>query len=193
MEGTNIYLKDPNISNIHSYYGNGCPNEWGSDGTTGSTTSCETRLTTTFDGEYQKNGTYYNYQSSSLETGATLSTESSVIPDTFCPLGWQLPYSGTGGDYYDKSRSYKYLVNTYGITSSTQGNSALRSYPFSYILGGFYGFDQGRLYLLSTTGAGFYWSNTVSSTANSYRFALDGIYAFREAAMNNKTYAYPLR
>ena len=117
-----------NRTGDHTYYGNGCETD-----SSGSRVACSTRLSTTKDGESQSIGVYYTpkaifagYDLSTAQAGAT-------IPDSFCPLGWQLPYSGTGGDYSDQSRSWKYLlVEAYGYSSALPSFS----YPTSIILSG---------------------------------------------------------
>ncbi|MBR2600754.1 hypothetical protein IKE07_01270, partial [Candidatus Saccharibacteria bacterium] len=164
MEGTNIKYKDTSRNNDHTYIGNGCPNDWDStDGTNkgGSPVSCSTNLAETYDSETQIIGVYYNYPASASGSSIGISGENIVVPDSFCPLGWQLPYSGTGGDYYDKSKSLAYLNGRYGYSSSAHGAQGMRSYPFSYILSGTYVNYIGTLFFLDR--AGDYWSNTYIS------------------------------
>ena len=174
MAGTNIYFPDTDSSHDHTYYGNGCPNRqdqtipdtWG-----GSEVACSTRLIQTYDGETQKIGTYYDGQAGSAGSGDALRQEDNAnYPDTFCPLGWQLPYSGTGGDYYDKSRSLRKLFDTYSITYNDGGTTQVnkvRSYPFSFIYSGSYHWTTGRLYYLEITGR--YWTGSVINTTGAYR------------------------
>ena len=153
---------DSDVSHDHTYYGNGCPNAW-SDG---SITPCSDsdgggRFTNTADSETQEIGTYYSFAASTSGTGGTMTTSNTNSPDTFCPLGWQLPYSGTGGDYYDKSKSRKYLFTIYGIENNPIGSSKTRSYPISKILSGFYFSAWGKLYYKN--GVAYYWSSTVNN------------------------------
>lgn len=162
VEGTNIQIIDNNSTHDHTYYGNGCPNQWDSqnpDGRGGSPVSCETDMINTIDNETLKIGTYYSVQAATGSTGYSYDDPDTLIPDTFCPLGWQLPYSGTGGDYYDKSKSWRYLFATYNIAEYTQANNfKIRSYPFSYTLAGRYEWNYGRLFELTRIGG--YWSDT---------------------------------
>ena len=142
---------DNNETHDHTYYGRGCSNYWGTEGLGGSATPCADsdaggRYVNTYDGETQKNGTYYHFQSAVAGSWTSESGDNKNSPDTFCPLGWQLPYAGTGGDYYDKSRSWKYLLAKYTITDDSTGSNALRSFPFSYIFSGYLHFGMGRLY-----------------------------------------------
>ena len=157
VEGTDVKTgnTDSNTGHDHTYYGNGCPNDWGTDGDGGSNKSCSTRIIGTRDGENQKTGTLYDLQAATSGTNGSAPT-GDLTPDTFCPLGWQLPYGGTGGDYYDKSRSWEYLFNEYSLGSGVSGANAVRSYPMSYILPGVYNWITGLLYFQDRNG--YYWS-----------------------------------
>ena len=171
--------KDGVVTNDHSYYGRGCKNGWGTSGEGGSQTPCADsdaggRYVTTADGETQKNGTYFNFQAATGGAGGAMAADKTDSPDTFCPLGWQLPYSGTGGDYYDKSKSWKYLFNYYSLTDSQAGVTKLKSYPFSYVYSGSYYWHTGRLYRQSSNG--FYWSSTViTNSTSAYRLASSAV------------------
>ena len=180
MEGTPADLTthtDGNQLHDHTYYGRGCSNAWGTDGEGGSQTPCADsdaggRYVKTADNETQKNGTYYHFQAATSGTGATVSTANANSPDTFCPLGWQMPYSGTGGDYYDKSRSWNKLFTEYNITfgdGTAKDATKIKSYPFSYVYSGLYHWVKGRLYTQSSNG--YYWSPTVVSNTSAYRLA----------------------
>ena len=167
---------DVDITHNHTYYGNGCPNGWGTDGDGGSTTPCSTRIVQSSDDENQKNGTYYTFQAASSGSGATIATQNTNIPDTFCPLGWQLPYGGTGGDYYNKSKSWHYLLSTYNIQfndGSIDDANKLKSFPLSYINSGILNWNNGRLYYLNkiSSGTGLYWSSTTWSNDSAFRLS----------------------
>ena len=163
--------KDGTLTNDHSYYGRGCKNGWGTDGDGGSQTPCADsdaggRYVKTADNETQKNGTYYNFQAATVGAGGAMATDKTDSSYTFCPLGWQLPYSGTGGDYYDKSKSWNYLFNKYSIVDDGTSATKVKSYPFSYVYSGNYRWHTGRLYSQSNNGR--YWSSTVVSSASAY-------------------------
>ena len=167
VEGTPADLtiyKDSDVTHDRTYYGNGCPNDWGEGGVTGSKTPCTTRIVETVGGEDQKNGTYYPYQAATSGTGGAMSTENSNSPDTFCPLGWQLPYGGTDGDYYDQSKSFRYLFNEYGYGNNQHGINGFASYPLDNVWGGYYTWSTGMLYAQGKVG--IYWSTTVVSNEN---------------------------
>ena len=173
MEGTNIYFPDTDRTHDHTYYGNGCPNRqdqtipdtWG-----GSEVACSTRLTQTYDGETQKIGTYYDGQAGSSGSGETVAEENANYPDTFCPLGWQLPYAGTGGDYYDKSKTWRFLYNTtYHYVSGAGIGNTISSYPFSEVYSGYMNGDVQRYFAMGSTV--LHYSSTKLRTAY-YDFSL---------------------
>ena len=153
----------------HTYYGNGCSKSEYPEGETGSITPCSTRIVQDGNGESQKNGTYYHFQAATVGTGGAMAIENTNSPDTFCPLGWQLPYSGTGGDYYDKSRSWNYLFDTYGISYNPSGASEVakvKSYPLSYVFSGIFFWIRGQLSLQDSDG--YYWSSTIANSTTAY-------------------------
>ena len=167
MEGTNInYIQDGNTAHDYTYYGNGCPDLWSGSG---SSVACSSNTETTIDGETQEIGVYYDFQAASAGTGSSIGTANANTPDTFCPLGWQLPYDGSGGDYYDKSKSWRYLFASYSLAINPGNSSssvAMRSYPFSMILAGDFTWYKGVLYVMTTNA--YFWSSTVSSETKSY-------------------------
>ena len=160
MAGTPADLtlhKDTNSLHDHTYEGNGC--------STTSTTPCSDHIVSTYDNEDQKNGTYYTFQASTSGSGAGLSTKNTNAPDTFCPLGWQMPYSGTGGDYYDKSKSWAFLLNKYGYGPDASGFAGFASYPLSNIRSGSYYWYRGLLQYMKTNI--LQWSITTKYNASS--------------------------
>ena len=190
--------KDGTVTNDHTYYGRGCKNGWGTGGDGGSQTPCADsdaggRYVTTVDGETQKNGTYYNFQAATVGAGGAMATDKTDSPYTFCPLGWQLPYSGTGGDYYDKSRSWNYLFKTYSIAfgdGTATDATKIKSYPFSYVYSGRYYWAAGRLY--DQKNAGVYWSSTVVSSDAAYGLATWSL-GVNPAYTGNKAFGYAVR
>ena len=165
MAGTDISDKaDGLVAHDHTYFGNGCP---GDDSQPESYESCSSKTEPTFDGETQNIGSYYNFQAATASSGVVLSEANTIAPDTFCPLGWQMPYSGTGGDYYDKSRSMKYLFETYGLLDDQHSAEEYLSYPFSNTRSGRIRFDVAGLRFVGT--AGFFHPVTVAGGGNMYR------------------------
>ena len=155
-----ISQTDDDPTHDHTYYGNGCPNQW----MVTDDRPCTTRIVKDKNNEDQKNGTYYNFAASSSGTGGTITADNTNSPDTFCPLGWQLPYSGTGGDYYNKSRSWAFLLTKY-----ENGLAGFPYYPFSYVFSGFYYWASGYGKAYDMTYGGTYWSLTNSNSTNAYR------------------------
>ena len=188
--------QDPEHDN--TYYGKGCKNSWGASGSNGSITPCPDsdaggRFVTTFDNETQKNGTYYHFQAVTSGSGAATTGANANAPDTFCPLGWQLPYTGTGGAYYDKSRSWNYLFTTYGISyndGAEPDENMIRSYPFSYTFAGRFVWTTGRLYYQSNNGN--YWSSTSIGIQTTYSLGTWSP-AVRTTEQNMKAYGNNVR
>ena len=152
----------------HTYYGNGCPNVWDTSIPNtygGSNVACSTRIVKDGNNEDQKNGTYYNSQAATSGASAAITTDNTNSPDTFCPLGWQLPYGGTGGDYYDKSRSMYYLFGKYSYVSASS-SPKIRTYPISYIPAGDYYWGKGLLY--NQTFHISAWLITIKDAGNNY-------------------------
>ena len=171
MEGTNVETGniDTDIAHDHSYYGNGCSNDQYPSGEDGSPVSCSTRIVRDYNNDNQKNGTYYHFQAATSGSGGAITTDNTNSSDTFCPLGWQLPYSGTGGDYDDKSRSWNHLFKSYSLhigDGTATDATKIKSYPFSYVYSGNYIWYTGRLYDQSNDGS--YWSSTVVSSTHAY-------------------------
>ena len=188
-----VQFKDVNVQHDHTYYGMGCSNSWGEEGLGGSDVPCTTRIVPTVDDGNQKNGVYYTFQASISGSGASVTSSNKNSPDTFCPLGWQLPYSGTGGDYYDKSRSWDYLFTAYSIsfnTGATADATKIKSYPFSYVYPGYYDWATGRLYSLGTsTGL---WASTVNNSTGAY-FMATWSTAVHSNLTTNRARGYTLR
>ena len=185
MEGTpadlTVYADDA-INHNHTYYGNGC---YGSQAE-GVKTPCSTRLTDTADGETLENGTYYHFQAATAGTGAAIETDNTNTPDSFCPLGWQLPYGGSGGDYYDQSKSGKYLLVQYGAWDNTEGLKMLK-YPLSFVYAGGYNWEIGTL---NSFGAGgYYITSTIHTWRSMYRISTS---SFRYVT-DPKYFGNPLR
>ena len=173
VEGTDVTQYAASDSNQNrTYYGKGCPNVWdnskASEGYGGSPVSCSVSTVKTSDNEYQMVGTLYTYRAANSGSGNDQLADNNNSPDTFCPLGWQLPYSGTGGVYYDQSKSWNYMFSFYDINVSESGSANARSYPVSFIYSGY--FLNGGL---SGVGSGnVSWTITKYNLNRAYRFIL---------------------
>ena len=172
MAGTTISQIDTDDLNDHSYYGNGCRRDEYPEGANGCTKSGTGRLVTSVDGDTISMGTYYNFQAATSGAGGAITTDNTNSPDTFCPLGWQLPYSGTGGDYYHQSRSIYDLFTTYSIpvgeaAPDWSSLDSIVSYPLSIARAGHYLWTTGLLYNLGHSV--IYWSLTTLNDTRAYR------------------------
>ena len=181
VEGTNVNYIDKQQNTDHTYFGNGCSNPYGTDGDQGSTTACSSNLTSTGDSKVQSMGVYYNYQAAVSGSGPTTNVDNVNASDTFCPLGWQLPYGGSGGDYYNQSKSWRYLLTAYNyvISAGTMNNPdapKVAKYPFSFIYGGSFSWAVGVLYQLGLRGD--YRDMTNRGASNAYSLLLGPTYMF---------------
>ncbi|MBR2601029.1 hypothetical protein IKE07_02760 [Candidatus Saccharibacteria bacterium] len=172
MEGNDIHFPDSRIDVNKTAYINGCGHsyvdDWPDDSHNGCGKAGSTRLITSRDNDTQKNGTLFDYYAATSGSGGdALSTINTNAPDTFCPLGWQMPYSGSGGDYYDKSKSWSFLFNAYHIENNSAGGIKLNTYPLHVALSGLYMFNLG--YAFAQGGSGIYWTDTVYALSASYR------------------------
>ena len=175
VAGTDVDYPESNIYKDHTYYGNGCATE----GTTGSTTACSSKEVATYDGETQEIGVYYTFPASAGNINTTSATSGTVTPDTFCPLGWQLPYGGTGGDYYDISKSWKYLVET-TYRYLTNASPLVRSYPISLILSGSYRMSSTSSSLFYMSRDAHYRSGTFNSSTSIFdAYIGTGVFHYR--------------
>ena len=181
-----VYI-DSNKAHDHTFFGNGCEIQYKEGG---SITPCSTRVVETQDGESQYQGVIFNFQAATSGSGSTISENNSNAPDTFCPLGWQLPYSGRDGDYYNKSKSWGYFMSSYGITSR---GIILNKYPISFALSGYFLWQNGKLYAQAISGT--YHSDTAASGNNSYRLILgsDGYASWNETNGHMRTEGHAVR
>ena len=194
MASTNTKVVDDNAKHDRTYYGNGCPNVFDIEDYPdygGSSVACSTNIIQTADTENQENGTYYNFHAATSGLGGDYTSNYRDTADTFCPLGWQLPYGGTGGDYYDKSRSVTYLFNTYTITADPQGSIKARSYPISMIASGLYFWQNGQLY--NQGSAGGLWTSTNENSNRAWLISIAITSVDPKNTDGNKVAGYALR
>ena len=184
MAGTTLstltnYLDD-NVTHEHTYFGNG--NGPGFE----KSTVGDDYQTSTYDGETQKIGTYYNFQAATIGSGASLTNNGDQAPDSFCPIGWQLAIGGN----QNTNKAFKALLSSYSIANNNTGSIAGRSYPLSYIYSGYYYWGSGKLSNLG--GFGGWWSTTIKAEGSAYGLRIDegGIYA---DVYYNMNVGFPLR
>ncbi len=180
MAGTSLSTlanyKDGYGTHEHTYFGNG-------NGTGYLTTVGTGYQTTTYDGETQKIGTYYNFQAATIGTGAELTVDGSHAPDTFCPTGWQLPIDGTGSI----NKSFQKLFNNYSITSNSTDTNKARSYPLSYLLSGGYYWSRGEIGVLNNFG--YWWSKTAYGYDDDDELEFYGYFITNDAIYSDANYA----
>ena len=76
--------------------------------------------------------------------------------DSICPRGWKLAaYTGKG--------SYKYLMDTYNMTTNDNG---IQRAPLSFVRGGYYLYSNGGLNYRGSNG--YYWEARVRSASVAY-------------------------
>ena len=86
--------------------------------------------------------------------------------------GWQLAgYEGKG--------SYKYLMDTYNMTSNDAG---IQSAPLSFLRGGYFYWSSGNL--LDRGSYGYYWESKIHSVTNARN-----LYFYSTALGSQDTYA----
>ena len=175
-------FEDRDSDHDHTYFGSGCATTSGSD------VPCGLFTATTFDNETQDIGTYYTFQAAATGSGGSTSkVDNTVVPDTFCPLGWQMPYGGTGGDYYDKPKSFGYLFTTYSMTSSS--HVKFGSYPFSNNRSGYFS-DTAKVSNASVSAIS--WTSTINSASGAYRLGMFGS-AMEIDRANGKPFEFTVR
>ena len=170
VAGSNIHQIDQEANNDHTYYGNGVwPSEYPA-GETGSEYAGQSNLAESYDGENQRIGVYYRFTAATSGSGTrSVTTENFNIPDSFCPLGWQMPYGGTGGDYYNQSRSWIYLFGKYGYNNDNRTSLGVKSYPISYIPSGYYNWGlTGKAFSLGQHAVFFTITNAYQTAAWRY-------------------------
>lgn len=100
-------------------------------------------------------GGYYTWNAATANTGAELSTNGAIAPDSICPKGWKLPTAA----------EMNTLLNTQGDDHSTEAGSYLRSAPGNFTLSGNY-YDG----LLSLSGTGGYWWSSTAFDVNDAKY-----------------------
>ena len=85
-------------------------------------------------------------------------------PTTFCPANWRLPLSDS--TYNETPGSFYYLLNQYGLTSSsTSGNNNITTSPLYFVRSGYV--TPGN-YLVYAGRGGYYWSGRARSSGGAY-------------------------
>ncbi len=131
---------------------------------TGSATSAASLASDSTDLHYHQ-GNYYNWYAATAGSNASNMNNDDEAPQSICPAGWRLPYSG-----YTQvgSKSWYYLVNQASITESN-----ITTGPFYIPRAG--GYNK-SVNLVGSSG--FYWSSTANGNgyADLLVFYSSGVY-----------------
>ena len=127
-------------------------------------------------------GNYYNWSAAIASNNSTNigSTVGEIASNSICPKGWRLPNASQTDNV---NNEFGRMLYGEGITAAlSNGNESvgyhngvtsfnkLRSDPYYFVRSGF--IDGRTLY--SPGAFGFYWSSTVSSSANAYYLSFSG-------------------
>ena len=112
----------------------------------------------TYDAHYLV-GNYYQFNTATAGTGASVTTNGNNADGSICPKGWKLPTSGSSSP-----GSFGGLTSAYSISSNSAGATALTKSPLYFIPAGYA--QSGSLSLAGDTGG--YWSSTASASGTAY-------------------------
>ena len=121
-------------------------------------------------------GNFYQWNAATAGTGGTINNYANAT-DSICPKGWQLPTSGSGGEFDT-------LVGDLNSTTITQAPYYFN--PSGYVLSGS---------LRSAGSSGYYWSSTALSSS-SYAYYLDftsGYVAPSNGGIRARYYGFSVR
>ena len=116
----------------------------------------------TYDAHYLV-GNYYQFNTATAGTGASVTTGGDNALSSICPKGWKLPTSGNSD-----------LGSFAHLTSGISTGSTLSKAPYYFIPAGYAGSGS-----LNTAGSdGYYWSSTAASSGYAYYlyFGLNSVY-----------------
>ena len=128
---------------------------------------------TTYDGETQKIGTFYNWYTATATSGTynNQNEQSPLNPSAYysiCPKGWAIPYLGGRIGWMNL------LTTSYGYSAGgTDTRQIVSSFPFSLIISGLYDADYGA----STTqnSFGYYHSGDAATNSSIYYLLISNI------------------
>jgi len=118
--------------------------------------------TTTYDGDTQYYGNYYNWYAATAGTGTYDDNDADY---SICPKGWGLPQIWNEKSYQDM------LGDTYNVVNKSGDLYEVQSKPISLIPAGYY--SDSKIIHTGDTGAGsegWYWTKT--SSGNTYASGL---------------------
>ena len=108
----------------------------------------------TYDAHYLV-GNYYQFNSATAGTGASVTIRYDDASSSICPKGWRLPSRGNSNDTND---FYALTTGNIAATGSTLSKAPYYFIPAGYVL---FGSITAGVY-------GSYWSSTASSNVNAF-------------------------
>ncbi len=108
-------------------------------------------------------GNYYNWYSATAGQGTDEIDAGHVTTGDVCPVGWHLPYGGSGDNDNGKgniSGGFYYLNQKMDISSDVIGSNKLRSFPNNFVYSGYWW----RSSASGRGGSGYYWSSTAGNS-----------------------------
>ena len=117
-------------------------------------------------------GNYYSWPAATAGSGNEVSSSGDAT-DSICPANWRLPLSSS--TYDETPGSFYYLLNQYGLTSSTTSdNNNIATSPLYFVRSGR---SDAGLRLLSGAGFdGYYWSARAISSWYAYHLGFSRTY-----------------
>ena len=136
--------------------------------------------------EHGHNGNYYNWYAATAGSNAENMNDGDEAPQSICPKGWRLPYSGynqTG------SKSWLYMLSNsianYGSNAAT--SQAMRTDPFYIPRAGDY---DGSVDSAGSVGG--YWSSTANGYGSACQLLFYSSYVYPQYG-NDAYYGYSVR
>lgn len=140
-------------------------------------------------------GNYYSWSAATVRSGDGLTANGNIAPNSVCPTGWKLPFSGAGStkDTYNTiSGSFYYLLNKYGLADSpTSEDYVIYNSPL-YLA--YSGYVNGPIMYGATSGS--LWSSVSYSSQYAYAlfFSDSDIWpSYDSYALNGRFFGRPLR
>jgi len=142
--------------------------------------------TTTYDGDTQYYGNYYNWYAATAGSGTYEMTFSdNDVTSSICPSGWELPR-------YTDEKSYNNLITAYNITTTEDtGVQAIRSRPLSFVFSGHYASGSGAIYDKDSLGR--WWESKSGTVYNAYGFQVYDSTSTKTKIQSAKNFGRPVR
>ena len=134
-------------------------------------------------------GNYYSWPAATAGSGNNVSSSGDAT-DSICPANWRLPLSSS--TYNETPGSFYYLLNQYGLTSSsTSGNNNINTSPLYFVRSGYV--DPNRSLLNIAGDYGFYWSGRTLSPYSACYLNINPSSVYPSGSGNPRYYGYSVR